>query len=211
MAISGLIMVGFLVLHMWGNLRAFAGADAFNEYAHHLRTLGEPMLTYGLALWANRVILLAAVVVHAWSAITLWARSNKATGKGKRYETRARVQRSYASYTMRYGGIVLALFIIFHLLHFTIVPAVAPAQGSTPYSRMVEAFQNPLLLIVYTIALIAVGLHLRHGVWSAFATLGANTSPRLRAFWNGLAILVSVVLVVGFLAGPFAIMFGVIK
>lgn len=211
MAISGLIMIGFLVLHMWGNLRAFAGADAFNEYAHHLRVLGEPMLTYGLALWANRVILLAAVLVHAWSAITLWSRSKKAIGPGKRYEGRTRVQRSYASYTMRWGGIVLALFIVYHLLHFTILPAVNPGQGSTPYSRMVEGFQNPLILIVYTIALLAVGLHLRHGVWSAFATLGANTSPRLRAFWNGLAIVVSVVLVVGFLAGPFAIMFGVIK
>ena len=104
MAVSGLIMIGYLLAHMYGNLKIFAGPDAFNGYAHHLRTLGEPILPHTGLLWIIRVVLLVAIGVHALSALALWARANKARGGARRYETkRARggVQRTYASFTLR--------------------------------------------------------------------------------------------------------------
>lgn len=213
MSISGLIMVAFLLVHMYGNLKIFAGQApdgqwAFDVYAHHLRVLGEPMLPYGGLLWVTRVVLLVALVAHFSSAFRLWARDKKAVGSGKRYQKSATVQRSYASYTMRWGGVVLLLFAIYHILHFTL-GAIATWEGAaTPFERVVQSFQNPLVLISYIIAMIALGLHIAHGVWSALATLGANTSVKARRNLTTLSLIVALVLVVGFLAGPVAIAFG---
>ncbi|GAA1715796.1 succinate dehydrogenase subunit C [Propioniferax innocua] len=215
MAGSGILMALFLLVHMYGNLKVFAGktADgqwAFDVYAHHLRVMGEPILPPEGLLWITRVVLLVAVIAHFASAFKLWARAKKAVG-GKRYASGGRVQRSYASYTMRWGGVVILLFIIAHILQFTthtIDTWGGDAAASTPFERLVLSFQNPLVLIAYVIAIIAVGLHLTHGLWSAFATLGANTGAKARANLNKLAVLIALVIVVGFLAGPFAIFFG---
>lgn len=213
MALSGLIMIGFLLAHMYGNLKLFAGPEAFNEYAHHLRVIGEPILPREGGLWIFRIVLLAAVIIHAWSAISLWHRDAKATGSGKRYQKQKAVQRSYASYTMRWGGVTLGLFIIFHLLNFTVKsggdPIVNTGSGS-PFDMVHASFQVPWLLIIYIIAMIAVGLHVWHGFWSAFATLGANTSPKTRSVLSGIAVAIAVILVLGFLSGPIAIAAGVI-
>lgn len=214
MALSGLIMVGYLLIHMYGNLKMFAGRNedtgeyAFDEYAHHLRVIGEPLLPENGLLWIVRVVLLAAIIVHMWSAFTLWSRSRRATGGSRRYANSKAVQRSYASYTMRWGGVTILLFVIYHILHFT-VPVIDTAPGSTSiFPRVVTSFEQPLVWISYVIAMIAVGLHIRHGFWSAFATLGANTSPRARATWNTVAIIIALVIVLGFVAGPTAILFG---
>lgn len=218
MALSGLIMVVYLILHMYGNLMMFAGRNpetgvyGYDEYAHHLRVLGTPVLPENGALWLIRIVLLVAILVHIWSAFTLWSRARKATGGSRRYASTRALQRSYSSYTMRWGGLVILLFVIYHLLHFTI-PAGAgtvidTAPGATSiFPRVVESFSQPVVLVSYVIAMIAVGLHLRHGFWSAFATLGANTSPTARARWNIVAILVALVITLGFLAGPTAILF----
>lgn len=213
MAISGLIMVLFLLAHMYGNLKIFMGkvpgtdTYAFDEYAHHLRVMGEPILPYGGMLWIARVVLLACIVIHIWAAVSLWMRDRKATGGARRYVNSHSIQRSYSSYTMRWGGVTLALFVIYHILHFT-VPVIDTAPGATsPFVRVVNSFHNPLVLASYVIAMIAVGLHIRHGFWSAFATLGANTSPKARATWSTVALLIALVLTVGFLAGPVACYF----
>lgn len=220
MAISGLVMVGYLLMHMYGNLKMFAGRVteagpdqgqwAFDVYAHHLRTIGEPILPYSGLLWIVRVVLLACILVHMWSAFTLWSRSKKAAGGAKRYTKVNALQRSYSSYTMRWGGVLIVLFAIYHILHFT-VPVIDTAPGATsPFARVVTSFQNPLVLVSYIAAMIAVALHVRHGFWSAFATLGANTSAKARATWNTVATIIAVLLLVGFLAGPIAIALGVI-
>ncbi|NNG19537.1 succinate dehydrogenase cytochrome b subunit [Naumannella sp. ID2617S] len=217
MAVSGLVMIGYLLLHMYGNLKIFAGkvpgtdTYAFDEYAHHLRVIGEPILPYEGMLWIVRVVLLAAILVHMWSAFTLWSRDRKATGGAKRYANSRSIQRSYASYTMRWGGVVLLLFVIYHILNFTVVVIDTAPAATTPFVRVVQSFHNPLVLLSYAIAMIAVGLHVRHGFWSAFATLGANTSPKARATWNTVAILIALLLVVGFLSGPVAIALDWIK
>jgi succinate dehydrogenase cytochrome b subunit len=213
MAITGLILIGYLVAHMYGNLKIFAGEAAFNDYAHHLRTLGEPILPYSGALWVIRVVLIVGVLAHMYAAFSLWSRAHNARGGTRRYrssKSRRGVQRTYASFTLRWGGVIILLFVIYHLLHLTwntIHPGGAAAE---PFDRVVNGFQIWSVVLVYTIAVIAVGFHVRHGIWSALTTLGANTSSLARQRLNVLAYAVAGVLTVGFLLPPFAILFGLV-
>jgi succinate dehydrogenase / fumarate reductase, cytochrome b subunit len=214
MAVTGLLLISYLLAHMYGNLKAFAGPEAFNEYAHHLRTLGEPILPYSGALWLIRVVLIISVIGHMYAAFTLWSRARKARGGLRRYHSnkaRLGVQRTYASFTLRWGGVVILLFVIYHLLHLTwniVHPGGAAAE---PYDRLVNGFQIWSVVLAYTIAVIAVGLHVRHGTWSALTTLGANTSSLARRRLNVLAYAVAGLLTVGFLLPPFAILFGFVS
>ena len=216
MAVSGLIMIGYLLAHMYGNLKVFAGQEAFDEYAHHLRTIGEPILPYSGALWVIRIVLLVAIVAHVYSAATLWSRDRKARGGTSRYASskgKRGMQRTYASFTMRWGGIIVLLFVIYHLLQLTF-HVVGPGEGgpeNSPYARVVSGFSVWWLVVVYTIALLAVGFHLRHGVWSALTSLGANTSAVTRRRLNILAYVITIVVTVGFLLVPYAILFGVVS
>jgi succinate dehydrogenase / fumarate reductase cytochrome b subunit len=214
MAVTGLILISYLLAHMYGNLKAFAGPEAFNEYAHHLRTLGEPILPYSGALWLIRVVLIISVIGHMYAAFALWSRARKARGGLRRYHSnkaRFGVQRTYASFTLRWGGVVILLFVLYHLLHLTwniVHPGGAAAE---PYDRLVNGFQIWSVVLAYTIAVIAVGLHVRHGTWSALTTLGANTSSLARRRLNVLAYAVAGLLTVGFLLPPFAILFGLVS
>lgn len=214
MAVSGLVMVGYLVLHMYGNLMVFGGPVAFNEYAAHLRTIGEPMIPYSGVLWVVRIVLVVSVVAHIISAATLARRSHRATGGGRRYVSKARsllgVQQSFASWTMRWGGLTIAVYVVFHLLHLTL-EVINPGGGHTPYERVTLSFQQWWMVLIYTAAMVLVGLHLRHGIWSALTTLGANVSGKARRNLNALAIGVAALLVVGFLLPPFSILFGLVK
>jgi succinate dehydrogenase / fumarate reductase, cytochrome b subunit len=214
MAVTGLILIGYLLAHMYGNLKIFAGAAAFNEYAHHLRALGEPLLPHTGALWVIRVVLIVSVLAHMYAAFNLWSRAHKARGGTRRYhsnKSRTGVQRTYASFTLRWGGVVILLFVIYHLMHLTwniIQPGGAAAE---PYDRVVNGFQIWSVVLAYTIAMIAVGFHVRHGTWSALTTLGANTSSLARRRLNVLAYAVAGVVTVGFLLPPFAILFGFVS
>jgi succinate dehydrogenase / fumarate reductase, cytochrome b subunit len=207
-------LIGYLLAHMYGNFKVFAGPEAFNEYAHHLRTLGQPILPYSGALWVIRIVLIASVLAHMYVAFNLWSRAHKARGGTRRYhsnKSRTGVQRTYASFTLRWGGVVILLFVIYHLMHLTwniIHPGGAAAE---PYDRVVNGFQIWPVVLVYTIAMIAVGFHLRHGTWSALTTLGANTSSLARRRLNVLAYAVAGVVTVGFLLPPFAILFGFVS
>jgi succinate dehydrogenase / fumarate reductase cytochrome b subunit len=214
MAITGLILIVYLLAHMYGNFKVFAGAEAFNEYAHHLRTLGQPILPYSGALWVIRIVLIASVLAHMYAAFSLWSRAYKARGGTRRYysnKSRTGVQRTYASFTLRWGGVVILLFVIYHLLHLTwntIHPGGAAAE---PYDRVVNGFQIWSVVLAYTIAMVAVGLHVRHGTWSALTTLGANTSSLARQRLNFLAYAMAGVITIGFLIPPFAILFGFVS
>lgn len=214
MAVTGLVLIGFLLMHMYGNLKLFAGQQAFDDYSHHLRTMFEPILPYGGLLWILRVVLLACVIAHIWSAATLAMRSRKAVGGGGRYQSkkhRGGVARTYASRTLRWGGLIIAFFVVFHILHLTANIIAPGGVQSSPYMRTVVGFQQWWVVLVYAIAMITIGFHIRHGLWSAFATLGANTSVGARHKLNILAVVVAVVLVVGFLLGPLGVVIGVIK
>jgi succinate dehydrogenase / fumarate reductase, cytochrome b subunit len=214
MAVTGLILIGYLLAHMYGNLKVFAGPAAFNEYAHHLRTLGEPILPYSGVLWIIRVILLVSIFAHMYAAFTLWSRARKARGGVRRYHSnkaRLGVQRTYASFTLRWGGVVIVLFVIYHLLHLTWNVIHPGGAAATPYDRVVNGFQIWSVVLGYTIAVIAVGLHVRHGTWSALTTLGANTSSLARQRLNAIAYAVAGLLTIGFLLPPFAILFGFVS
>ncbi len=214
MAVSGLILIGYLLAHMYGNLKVFSGETAFNDYAHHLRTLGEPILPYTGVLWILRVVLLASVGAHMYAAFALWRRNQKARGGVQRYHsTRAKtgVQRTYASFTLRWGGVVIALFVLYHLMHLTwnIVAPGGPAPE--PYDRVVNGFQIWWVVVVYTVAMVAVGFHLRHGTWSALTTLGLNVSSAARRRLNLLAYAVAGIVTIGFLLPAYAIVFGLVS
>jgi succinate dehydrogenase / fumarate reductase cytochrome b subunit len=213
MAVTGLILIGYLLAHMYGNLKIFSGEAAFNEYAHHLRTLGEPLLPHTGALWVIRVVLLASVLAHMYAAFSLWARARQARGGVQRYysrRARGGVQRTYASFTLRWGGVVIALFVVYHLMHLTwnIVAPGGPAPE--PYDRVVNGFQIWSVVLIYTVAMVAVGFHLRHGIWSALSTLGANVSSLARRRLNLLAYAVAGAVTIGFLLPPYAIVFGLV-
>lgn len=214
MAVSGLIMILYLVAHMYGNLKVFSGQAAFDNYADHLRTIGEPVLPRTGLLWVIRVVLLASVLAHAYAAVVLWQRARVARGGTRRYyspHARRGVQRSYASFTLRWGGVVILLFVVYHLLNLTADVIHPGGASASPYQRVVNSFGVWWVVLTYTIAILAVGLHLRHGTWSALTTLGANTGPDARRKLNALAYVVAAVITIGFLLPPFGILLGMVK
>ena len=211
MAVSGALFVFYVLLHMYGNLKIFGGVDAFNEYAEHLRTMFTPFLPYGGFLWLFRVALIVALVAHAWAAFSLWSRAHGA--RTTRYVAREAAKATIKSRMMRWGGVALLLFLVWHLLQFTIlkfnVGSVA-AQGS-PGLLVISSFQVWWVVLIYLLALVALGLHLYHGVWSATQTLGwaGNAAARRRA--KTLGMVIALVTSVGFALPPLAILFGIVK
>jgi len=207
MAVSGIIMVLFLIAHMIGNLHVFQGGRSFNSYSEWLRTVGEPALGYRWFLTALEVVLAVAVIAHIWSAISLWRQARRA--RPQSYVTKKSVAQTYASRTMRWGGVIVGLFIIYHLLDLTWGVANPAGTDSTPYGRLVAGFSNPVPTIVYVIALILLGMHLRHGIWSATQTLGQSNRRRERTV-NAFAIVFSTLLIAGYLVVPAAVVFGLV-
>ncbi|MEE1746414.1 succinate dehydrogenase [Streptomyces sp. NPDC007076] len=208
MAVSGLIMLLYLVVHMIGNLKIFFGSGEFNHYAHWLRTMGEPFLHYEWALWIVRVVLVAAVVLHATSAYQLSRRDIRA--RPAAYVHR-RPRASYATRTMRWGGIILALFIVWHILDLT-TGTVHPGgfQSGHPYQNVIDTFSTWYGNTIYIVAMLALGLHVQHGFWSAAQTLGAGNAARDRAL-KALANALALVLTLGFISVPVAVMTGVVS
>jgi succinate dehydrogenase / fumarate reductase cytochrome b subunit len=207
MAVSGIILVLYLIAHMIGNLKVFAGRESFNSYSHWIRTIGEPAVPAQTTLTIIRIVLLAAVIAHIWAAISLWRQAKRARPNG--YVTKKAVAQSYASRTMRWGGVIVGLFVVYHILDLTMGVANPEGPGTTPYDRLVAGFSNPLITAVYVIALILLGMHLRHGIWSATQTLGQSNKRREKTV-NLFALAFSVVLIGGFLLVPFSVLFGLV-
>ena len=211
MAVTGLIMIAFLLMHMYGNLKMFLGAESFNHYAEWLK--GEilyPLVPKGWFIWIFRAFMVVSILLHMYAAGSLWARANRA--RGTKYVKTKRLQETYAARTMRVGGVILVLFLVFHLLQFTArVVETGFTSESTPYEMFVLSFQQWWLVLAYALWMVTVCMHIRHGFWSAFATLGANTSATARKWWNIGAWAVAVVLYVGFMIAPVAVLFGAVK
>ncbi len=212
MAVTGAILVLYLIAHMYGNLKVFSGQEAFDGYAHGLRELGYPLLPENGFLWIFRVVLLASVLIHIYAAVTLWARARRARPSDQRYKVKKRVVRSYSSYTMRYGGLIILFFVIFHVLHLTTNDIAPGGASDSPYERLVRGFQPEFwyVTLFYVLSVIMVGLHLRHGIWSGLATLGANMSRR-QGTLNAIALAIALIVTVGFLLPPLAVTFGLVS
>ena len=211
MAVTGLAMIAFLLVHMYGNLKMFVSFDAYDHYAHWLKNdLLYPFMPHGQFIWIFRFGLLAAIGLHIWSAATLSRDTIK--NRGDKYVNSKRVAQTYSARTMRWGGVILAGFLVFHLLQFTAqVVTTGFRAGSEPYDMVIASFSQWWVTLAYLVWVAIVCLHVRHGVWSALTTLGANTSAKARSFLNGLAWVIAIVLFVGFMIMPLAVQFGWVK
>ncbi|HKY57530.1 MAG TPA: succinate dehydrogenase cytochrome b subunit [Aeromicrobium sp.] len=213
MAVSGLIFIGFVFGHMYGNLKAFAGHDAFNEYAEHLRTLGTPILPHGGFLWITRTVLIVALVIHVVTGMKLWHRAGRA--RNVRYQVKKHTGAIPASLILRWAGLAIFLFLIWHLLQFTIVKVNVgdgPAEyRHDPYNLMVDSFQVWWMTLIYLAALTMLGAHLHHGFWAACQTLGFNRTAGARARSRSFSFVLALVITVGFAAVPIAVLLGIIQ
>jgi succinate dehydrogenase / fumarate reductase cytochrome b subunit len=209
MAATGAVMLLYLVAHMLGNLKIFFGAAAIDAYAAWLREVGEPALPYGALLWVVRVVLAVSVVAHIVSATILARRAHRA--RPVHYAHRKPVQGSYAARTMRWGGVIIALFVVYHLLDLTTGTLNPHGVHGEVYANVVADFapQRWYVTLVYALAVIAVGFHVRHGLWSALQTFGRSSAATQNTL-KGVALGVAVVLVAGFLSVPFAVLTGLV-
>jgi succinate dehydrogenase / fumarate reductase cytochrome b subunit len=210
MAVTGILLVLFLFAHMAGNLKIFFGGATFDHYAHWLRSIGTPLLPETWYLWIQRTVLTVAVIAHIVAATVLARRARAA--RPVKYTHRPKVQGSYAARTMRWGGVIVLLFVIFHILDLTTGTLNPVGDPQHPYANVVADFAPGrwYVTLFYALAIVAVGFHLRHGIFSAARTLGQRTA-RGERISRAVALILSIVLVVGYLSVPFAVMTGLVS
>lgn len=208
MAVSGVIVFGFVVIHILGNLQLFVGPQALNQYAAFLQDLGA-------IKWVARGVLAASAVVHMVSAYQLTLQNLRARPQG--YVIKKYQETTYAARTMRIGGPMIAFFLVYHLLHFTTGDCHPMKAGFVPneagainvYNNVVFGFQEPIAAVVYMVAMVLVGLHLYHGLWSMLQTMGINHRK-----WNHLrkafAIVFSLFIAIAGMSLPVAVLSGII-
>lgn len=203
MAVTGVILFGFVVGHLLGNLQIYEGPEKLNHYAATLRSL--PAL-----LWGTRFVLLISVILHIWSSFQLWLLQREARPVG--YVKKANINSTYASRVMYWSGPIILAFIIFHLLNLTFgtVHPGGPFDPHDVYSNVVTGFQSWPVSLFYIIAMVMLCYHLYHGLWSMFQTLGVSHpvyTPWIRGFAKVFAILIAV----GNISIPVAVLAGFIK
>ena len=214
MAISGIALLGFVLFHMIGNLKMYLGASDLNHYAHFLEKLLYPILPEKVMLWLLRFGLIAMVLVHIHAAYTLTVLNRKA--RPVKYQSARDYQvASFASRSMRYTGVIVLTFVIWHLLDLTFgtvnsYTGTKDAEGlKDVYGAVVYSFDRVPVAIFYIIANIALGVHLFHGVWSLFQSLGWN-NPRFNKWRQAMATGFAAVIVVGNVSFPVAVMAGIV-
>ena len=208
MAISGAVYVGWVLFHMVGNLNFHMGPQVLNDYAHKLQDMAP-------VVWGGRVVLLTALVVHVYSAFSLIAHNQKARRTAYQGPMRAQ-QTNVAAKSMRYGGVALLLFILWHLADLTL-GVLGPVHGlfnlyegaelgfirGEVYHDMLLSFGSPISLAIYAGAVVALSLHLFHGVWSAVQTLGFDQASTA-TIWRSIAAFIAGLVLVGNLSFPVA-------
>lgn len=210
-AVTGIILVGFLLAHMAGNLLIFQGRTSLNDYAEFLHTF-----LHGMGIWAFRAVLLGSFVLHIAATIAL-VRENRAA-RPQRYAHEDTVRASFSSRVMIWTGLTVLAFVIFHILHFTVRVDGELAAMKDPmnpdrhdvYGMVIQGFQNPLVVLFYIVSVSFLCSHLSHGIGSIFQTLGLQT-VKTRAAIGRLGVAVSIVLWLGFLAIPVLVITGVLN
>lgn len=203
-AVTGVVLFGFVIVHMLGNLQMFLGPEVMNGYAATLKS-------NALILWGARSVLLLSVVLHIAFSIQLVLESNQA--RPVAYRTKHSIATSYAARTMKFSGPLLALFIVYHLAHFTWPGVAMAAYQHDPhdvYSNFVNGFRVPWVTAIYLLAQTALGLHLYHGAWSLFQTLGLS-HPRYNRLRENLPRAVAFMVVSGNVILPLAVLAGIIR
>lgn len=213
MAVSGIIMIGFVIGHMVGNLKMYQGAADLNGYAEFLKRIGYPILPKNAFLWIFRVVLVGSLLLHVHAAWSLTVLNRRA--RPVKYQTARDYQvANFASRSMRLTGIVVALFLVWHLLDFTFgvtntLGAGAEFDRAEVYDNVVRSFERIPVSALYIVANVALGVHLFHGVWSLFQSMGWN-NPRFNRWRRELAIGIATVVVAGNVSFPVAVLAGIV-
>jgi succinate dehydrogenase / fumarate reductase, cytochrome b subunit len=200
-ALTGLILYGFVVGHMIGNLQVFGGRSMMNDYAEFLRN------THGM-LWVARFVLLASVTFHILYTVQL-TRANRLSRPVKYVEHKA-VKATLASRIMIWSGVFLGLYIPYHILHLTLGTAHPQFNPQDVYANVVTGFQSVPTSAIYILAMVSLGLHLQHGVFSLFQTLGFN-HPKYNGYRRALAVGSAFFVSAGYIAVPVAVLLGLVR
>ena len=201
MALTGLVLYGFVFVHMVGNLQLYSGPEKINHYAAFLKSV-PPLL------WGTRITLLAAVALHGVAAFILWRRNRAARPVG--YDSQDFQAASITSRTMFWTGPMIGFFVVYHLLHFTLGSVHPQFSHTDVYSNVVAGFSNPAVSIFYILAMVALGFHLFHGTFSLFQTLGLKT-PKYEKPLKAVLMVVSTVIVVVNISFPIAVLAGLVR
>lgn len=201
MAITGIILIGFVLGHMIGNLQLFGGPEKLNAYAKLLRT-SMPLL------WTVRLVLLASVGLHILTAYQLWSANNAA--RPVSYRLRADRKTTYAARTMVWSGPILLFFILYHVAHLTLGYGPGTFDAHNVYGNVVQGFQVWYVSLFYIVAMLALGYHMNHGIWSLFQSMGWNHT-KYNAARRRLATAITLVVVIGNISMPVAVLTGLVK
>ena len=201
MALSGMVLFLFVIGHLIGNLQIYEGADKINAYAVFLRSLPA-------ALWGVRITLLVMVLLHIWSSIQLAVRKWDARPVG--YQKKKPTESSYAARTMYWSGPIILAFVIYHLLDFTFGWVNPGFQDGDVYHNVIASFSVPWISVFYIIAMILLCMHLYHGLWSMFQSLGFH-HPRHTPMLKRLAKVVAILIAAGNISIPIAVLTGVVS
>jgi succinate dehydrogenase / fumarate reductase cytochrome b subunit len=210
MAVSGIVLFGFVLVHMLGNMKLYLGPEAYNHYAVWLREVGAPALPHESALWIFRIVLLVCVVLHIHAAYRLTVTNWRARPVG--YDLRETLEATYAARTMRWGGVIVALFVFFHLANLTWGWKWAHPDfvAGDVYHNVVTTFRVWWIAAVYIVAQVALGFHLYHGLWSMFQSLGWN-HPRYNLARRRFAQVFAWVITLGNISFPLSVLLGLVN
>jgi len=218
MAVTGIAMMGFVLFHMIGNLKMFLGASDLNHYAHFLEKLLYPLAPEKTVLWILRAGLIGMLILHLHAAYSLTVMNR--TARPVKYQSARDYQiANFASRTMRWSGVIVLAFIVWHLLDLTF--GVVNSQTNAfymegderlkdVYNAVVHSFERPVVAVFYIVANVLLGIHLFHGAWSTFQSLGWN-NPRFNKWRNAFATGFAAIVVVGNVTFPVAVMAGILE
>jgi succinate dehydrogenase / fumarate reductase cytochrome b subunit len=199
-AVTGVILLGFVVGHLAGNLQIFEGPEKINAYSAFLKH------AYPL-LWGTRIVLLISILLHIICTVQLAVRNR--AGRPVGYDQHAMVQASFASRFMIWSGAFLGFYIVYHLLHLTLGVARQPFSETDVYANLVTGFSVPAISSIYILGMICLGFHLNHGIYSVFQTLGLN-HPKYNCWRKLFAVGASILIAAGYISIPVAVMTGII-
>lgn len=208
MAITGVIGLAFIAGHMFGNLKVYLGADELNHYAEGLRTVAYPLVPEKFLLWVARIVLLVALILHVHSAASIWAHNRRV--RPVSYQSkRDYIAADWASRTMLWTGPLILAYIAFHLLDLTWGTANPDFVHGDVYHNLVVSFERWPVSAVYIVANLMLGVHIYHGAWSLFQSLGVN-NPHINQGRRAFAALFALAIVVGNISFPIAVLAGVV-
>ncbi len=210
MALTGIGLVAYVLVHMIGNMKIYLGAEDLDHYAEALRTLLYPIVPETGVLWMFRFGLLAMFIIHMWSAIVLALRNRRARGKIRYTAKRQYLAANYANRTMLWGGVIIFLFLVYHIADLTLGLTNPDFVAGEVYNNVITSFQIWWVALIYIVAQIALAFHIYHGAWSVFQSLGLS-NPRYDEWRRWLAVVFALALLIGNSSIPIAVQFGLLQ